>query len=230
MSNGQKNFFMKSMAEHGQAAIDGNANLDGKGWPCHVTAVNGSIVTVMFDILPGNYNLPEVTIPVFGPEYIRYPIQIGDKGVTIPLSVSIRNVTGLGVGLPDMSAPPSLTALFFMPVGNITWSSQDGKKVVVYGPEGVICKDEAGTATVIIEKDKVTINAKEIYLNGAMIHLNGQIVQDADQMPSGTTAKLIGPLHVENDTTAGGISLMGHKHDVNNVEPGSATRTSEKPQ
>lgn len=229
MSNGQKNFFMKSLAAHGQAAIDGNANLDGKGWPCHVTKVNGSIVTVMFDILPGDYNLPEVTIPVFGPEYIRYPIQVGDKGVTVPLSVSIRNVTGLGVGLPDLSTPPSLTALFFMPVGNINWEGVDPDQVTIYGPNGVLLQTTGKDSSVNIEPGKITIKAEHIYLNG-IIHLNGQIVQDVDQMPSGTTAKLIGPLHVENDTTAGGVSLMGHKHDVNNVEPGSATRTSEKPQ
>lgn len=229
MSNGQKNFFMKSLAAHGQAAIDGNANLDGKGWPCHVTKVNGSIVTVMFDILPGDYNLPEVTIPVFGPEYIRYPIQVGDKGVTVPLSVSIRNVTGLGVGLPDLSTPPSLTALFFMPVGNINWEGVDPDQVTIYGPNGILLQTTGKDSSVNIEPGKITIKAEHIYLNG-IIHLNGQIVQDVDQMPSGTTAKLIGPLHVENDTTAGGISLMGHKHDVNNVEAGNATRTSEKPQ
>lgn len=229
MSNAQKNFFMKSLAEHGQAAIDGNANLDGKGWPCHVTAVNGSIVTVMFDILPGNYNLPEVTIPVFGPEYIRYPIQVGDKGVTIPLSVSIRNVTGLGVGLPDLSTPPSLTALFFMPIGNVNWEAVDPDQVTIYGPNGILLQTTGKDSSVNVEPGKITIKAEHIYLNG-IIHLNGQIVQDADQMQSGTTAKLIGPLHVESDTTAGGISLMSHKHNVNNVEPGSATRTSEKPQ
>ncbi|OKP31368.1 phage baseplate protein [Serratia fonticola] len=229
MSNGQKNFFMKSLAEHGQGAIDGNGNLDGKGWPCHVTAVNGSIVTVMFDILPGNYNLPEVTIPVFGPEYIRYPIQVGDEGVTIPLSVSIRNVTGLGVGLPDLSTPPSLTALFFMPVGNINWEAVDPDQVTIYGPNGVLLQTTGKDSSVNVEPGKITIKAEHIYLNG-IIHLNGQIVQDADQMQSGTTAKLIGPLLVENDTTAGGISLTGHKHDVKNVEPGSAARTSEKPQ
>lgn len=229
MSNGQKNFFMKSLAAHGQAAIDGNANLDGKGWPCHVTKVNGSIVTVMFDILPGDYNLPEVTIPVFGPEYIRYPIQVGDKGATIPLSVSIRNVTGLGVGMPDLSTPPSLTALFFMPVGNINWDGVDPDQVTIYGPNGVLLQTTGKDSSVNVEPGKATIKAEHIYLNG-IIHLNGPIVQDVDQMQNGTTAKLIGPLFVENDTTAGGISLMGHKHNVNNVEPGSATRTSEKPQ
>lgn len=229
MSNSQKNFFMKSLAGHGQAAIDGNANLDGKGWPCHVTSVNGSIVSVMFDILPGNYNLPEITIPVFGPEYIRYPIQVGDKGVTIPLNVSIRNVSGLGVGLPDLRTPPSLTALFFMPVGNINWERVDPDQVTIYGPKGVLLQTTGKDSCVNIESGKITIKAEHIYLNG-IIHLNGQIVQDADQMQGGTTAKLIGPLHVENDTIAGGISLMDHKHNVNNVEPGNATRTSEKPQ
>ncbi|QKJ58798.1 phage baseplate protein [Serratia fonticola] len=230
MSNSQKIPLNRALAAYQKRWQLAERTLEGKSMPCHVTAVSGSIVTVMFDILPGDFNIPEITIPVFGPEYIRYPIQVGDKGVTISASVSIKNASGLGVGLPNMSLPPSLTALYFMPISNVEWSPQDGKKVVVYGPEGVICKDEAGTATVIIEKDKVTINAKDIYLNGQRIHLNAQVVQDADQIQGDATARLIGPLHVENDTTAGGISLTGHKHDVINVEPGSSTRTSEKPQ
>jgi hypothetical protein len=145
------------------------------------------------------------------------------------LSVSIRNVTGLGVGMPDLSTPPSLTALFFMPVGNINWDGVDPDQVTIYGPNGVLLQTTGKDSSVNVEPGKATIKAEHIYLNG-IIHLNGPIVQDVDQMPNGTTAKLIGPLIVENDTTAGGISLMGHKHDVKNVEPGSATRTSEKPQ
>lgn len=229
MSNSQKIPLNRALAEYQKRWQLADRTLEGKSLPCHVTAVNGAIVTVKFDILPGDFNIPEVTIPVFGPEYIRYPIQIGDKGVTISASVSIKNISGLGVGLPNMSLPPSLTALYFMPVSNIEWSPQDGKKVVVYGPEGVICKDSEGTATVIIEQDKVTINAKEIYLNGTVIHLNGQIVQDADQIQGDKSASFIGPVKVREDVTAGETSLIDHTHEVRFVQPGDATRKSEKP-
>lgn len=227
MSNGQKNFFMKSLAGHGQAAIEGNANLDGKGWPCHVTAVNGSIVTVMFDILPGNYNLPEVTIPVIGAEYIRYPIQVGDKGVTIPLSVSIRNVTGLGVGLPDLNTPPSLTALVFAPVGNINWEGVDPQVLTMYGPAGVTIRTQDLKSAVQVAEDEITAISEKIRLKG-MIYLDGPLVQE--DIGTGTSARMVGPVTVEFDVVAGEISLINHTHVVNGVQTGSGSVTSEKPQ
>ena len=57
----------------------------GQSFPCYVTSVDGSIVTVKFDVeVPDGITLPEVTCPVAGSEYIRYPIQPGCKGYCIP--------------------------------------------------------------------------------------------------------------------------------------------------
>lgn len=229
MSDSQKISPLKSLKEFNQAADrDGNSLL-GKVLPCHVVKVEGAIVTVKFDVLPGDFNLPEVTIPLFGPEYVRYPIQVGDKGIALAASVSMRDVSGLGVGLPDMSTPLSLTALVFLPVSNVNWAAFDPDQVTIYGPKGVLLQTTGADSSINIEPGKISITAADIYLNG-IIHLNGPIVQDADQMTSGTTAKFIGPVHVDNDVKASNISTIGHTHEVKGIQTGGGTVTSEKPQ
>lgn len=201
MSHAQKVSFMKSLSEYGQAQINNNALLEGKGLPCHVIAVNGAIVTVKFDVLPGDLNLPEVTLPVFGPEYIRYPIQVGDKGVTVPLSVSIRNISGLGVGLPDMSRPPSLTSLFFMPIGNVHWPQVDPAMLVMSGPGGVELKTQDARASLSLSAEKIvmTVAGQTLELSAAGLMHNGTLVGDR------------------------------HTHQVNKVKGGSDTVISEVP-
>ncbi|WP_440867841.1 hypothetical protein [Symbiopectobacterium purcellii] len=37
-----------------------------------------------FELRDTPYVFPQVTIPLFGPQYIRYPKQPGDKGIVIP--------------------------------------------------------------------------------------------------------------------------------------------------
>lgn len=74
--------------------------------------------------------------------------------------------------------------------------------------------DAAGGAT--INAPTVTINAATTTINGAVIHngptaLNGPISQ-APGSGGGTNATLVGPVHVTNDVTSGGISLNSHHH------------------
>jgi hypothetical protein len=227
MSDSQKIPFVKALANIVKTATEDNDALKGKELPCHVVAVQGQIVTVQFDMLPEGIQYPQVTIPIATFPYIRYPVQAGDKGVTLAADVSIRGVSGLGTGIASQSLSPSLTPLFFVPIANKNWSEEDPKKVTIYGPDGVICKTTGGDASVTVETGKVTIKAPHIYLEG-IIHLNGTIVQDADKI-SDATASLIGPLHVENDATIKGISSAEHTHDVKNVQGGNSTVNSEVP-
>lgn len=226
MSNAQKQSFIKALAElqNSQSTVDGE--LVGRALPCHVISVDGQIVTVQFDILPGSANLSEVTIPVAGWEYVRIPIQPGDKGFTIAASVSLRGVSGLGFGLPTMSIPPSLSALVFVPVSNINWSEVDPDKLTLYGPKGVLARTMSGGASVDIQDEAIVIKAPRIRLEG-IIELAGPITQV--DTGTGTTATMIGPVTVTEDVTAGGISLINHPHDVKNVQGGSSTIQSEKP-
>lgn len=104
------------------------AELKGRELPCHVVDVSGQIVTVQFDMLPEGINFPQITIPVATFPYIRYPIQPGDRGVTIAADVSLRGVSGLGTGMATLSYSMSLTPLFFVPLANKDWSDEDPQK------------------------------------------------------------------------------------------------------
>lgn len=226
MSNAQKQSFLTALSELQLMQGVVGDEMQGKSLPCHVVAVKGQIVTVQFDILPGGVAVPEVTIPCIGFEYIRNPIQIGDKGFTVPASVSLRGISGLGVGMASLSMPPSLTALVFVPVGNINWSDVDPDKLTMYGPKGVLARTKAGGASVDIEDDVIVIKAPRIRLEG-VIELAGPITQI--DTGTGTTARMIGPLNVSLDVTAGDVSVTGHDHDVENVQGGSSTVTSKAP-
>ncbi|MBL5926796.1 phage baseplate protein [Enterobacter asburiae] len=235
MSNGQKLPFLKAFNNAIQAGAEDRDMASGRSLPCHVVAVDGQIVTVQFDLLPDGVQYPEVTIPIATFEYIRYPIQVGDRGVTVAADVSLRGASGLGTGIASRTLSFSLVPLFFVPLSNAGWTKEDPNKIVLYGPDGGILKTADGASCIKVEPGKITesadaiyLNAKNIYLGGGTIHLNGPIVQDAGEM-SGTAAEFIGPVTVTKDVTAGGVSLMNHPHDVKNVQGGSSTVESEKP-
>lgn len=234
MSDSQKFPFLKAFNNVIQTGAQDRAEISGRSLPGHVVAVDGQIVTVQFDMLPDGTQYPQVTIPIATFEYVRYPIQKGDKGVTVAADVSLRGVSGLGTGIASRALTFSLVPLFFVPLSNSGWTKEDPNKIVLYGPDGAILKTADGASSITVEPGKITqkanavyLTAQDIYLTGT-IHLNGPIVQDPEQMSS-TTATLIGPVNVTNDVVAGGVSLMGHPHDVEGVQPGGATIPSQPP-
>ncbi|HEY4437694.1 MAG TPA: phage baseplate protein [Lelliottia sp.] len=235
MSNGQKFSFLTAQSNANKVATEDRAAIQGRSLPCHVVAVDGQIVTVQFDMLPDGTQYPQITIPIATFEYIRYPIQKGDKGVTVAADVSLRGISGLGTGIASRSLTLSLVPLFFVPLSSAGWTKEDPNKIVLYGPDGAIIKTADGASSITVEQGKITekadaiyLNAKDIYLGGGTIHLNGPIVQDASEMGD-TTATFIGPVNVTNDVVAGGVSLIGHPHPVKNVQSGSSTIDSEPP-
>lgn len=160
MSNAQKLWLQKSL---NQVAINRAADaiqLLGKALPASVASVNGAIVTVKFEI-SSSYTLPQVDIPLFGPEYIRYPIHVGDKGVVYPCDAFIGQMSGLGEGTPDTTQPANLSALVFFPIGNKTWSAVDPDAVTVYGPNGVVIRDQASHSSVAVLPGSVTITGRD---------------------------------------------------------------------
>ena len=131
--NAQKTPFQRTMNRFVEGKVQDGASLAGKSWPCHVTAVNGSIVTVAFDVA-SPFTLPQVTMPIFGPEYIRYPIQVGDKGITLAADVYIGNASGLGGGAAsNLATRGNLSVLVFLPIGNLNWTpTEDPNALVLY--------------------------------------------------------------------------------------------------
>ncbi|HDX9293770.1 TPA: phage baseplate protein [Escherichia coli] len=234
MSNAQKLPFLRTLSEMMTSSGNQQAELKGRELPCHVVDVSGQIVTVQFDMLPEGINFPQITIPVATFPYIRYPIQPGDRGVTIAADVSLRGVSGLGTGMATLSYSMSLTPLFFVPLANKDWSDEDPQKIVLYGPDGAILKTEDGSSSVTVAPEEIRLKSKAVYLEAedifmnGQIHLNGPIVQDKAQMKD-TTASLIGPLKVEKDAVINGVSASGHSHDVTGVQSGNSTITSKQP-
>ncbi|MCS4265030.1 phage baseplate protein [Serratia sp. BIGb0163] len=228
MSDSQKFPFARAMANMVSTIAEDNAAIRGRALPCHVVAVKGQIVTVQFDILPDGVQYPQITIPIATFAYVRYPIQVGDKGVTVPADVSLRGVSGLGTGIASLSLSPSLTPLFFVPIANSKWSDEDPDKLVLYGPDGAVLKTAKGDASVVAETGAVTAQAEKVTLKG-MMFFDGPITQQNSGGGGDTTASMIGPVTIELDVTASGISLVNHTHDVVGVQSGGSTITTSKP-
>lgn len=136
--------------------------LTGKALPASIKAVVSSgIVTIQFDVDASPWTLPNITVPVGFPEYIRIPWQIGDKGVVFPADVRLATQAGLGAStLPKIDATPAnLSALTFFPLGSANWTAADDpNSVVVYGPDGVILRNTASTHTITLNTDGIVLD------------------------------------------------------------------------
>ena len=123
MSNAQKTPLSRTLNKFSaQKALD-EIEKRGQGLPGIVKSIDGSIVTINFQV--SDLTLQPVEMPVFGPEYIRYPIQAGDKGVALPASIYIGGVTGLGGGIADTTLRGNLSTLIWFPVGNTDFFDVD---------------------------------------------------------------------------------------------------------
>lgn len=158
-SNAQKIPLVYSLNQGMARAAENRVHLVGKCLPCSVIKVEGAIVTVKFEVKSDVIALPQVKMPLFGPEYIRYPIQVGDKGFAISADANLGKMTGLGTATANvLQQPPNLGALAFMPCGNSGWRTVDHNAVVIYGPNGVVLQDSQQTCTITLTPNGVSIN------------------------------------------------------------------------
>jgi hypothetical protein len=164
--------------------------------PGHVVAVAGSIVTINFDVQ--GQTLPQVTMPLAGPEYIRYPIQVGDMGVALPASVYLGGVSGLGGGMADKTLRGNLATLWWVPISNANWSAVDPNAVTIYGPNGVALMDTAGhtkatltpagLAVTAQTSISLTVGSHNITIDSAGVHIDGRLFLAHEHTP-GTYAE-----------------------------------------
>lgn len=201
MSDAQKIPFIESLMKTIHMANEDADWARGRALPCHVVKVEGQIVTVQFDLLPTDIQLPQIKIPIATYAYIWIPVQVGAKGVTVPADVSLRGQTGLGTGLASLSLPPSMTALYFLPLANANWTQEDPNKLVLYGPDGAILKTLSGTSSITVADDAITMKV-------------------GDQVLEFTAGGL-----KHNGVNIGST----HKHKVVGVQSGDSTKTSEGP-
>src|SRR5450631_2508944 len=120
-SNAQKiNFGVKSNLAGSNQAKDRDHNIP-KRLPVSIVSVDktNSIITVKFETQNTPFSLPQVTIPLTGPEYIRYPLQKGDKGFVTSTDANMGGISGLGPNGPaNFSQPTNLASLIFTLAGN----------------------------------------------------------------------------------------------------------------
>lgn len=176
----------------------------GLGLPGHVTAVNGAIVTVAFDVTGAL--IPEVMMPVAESAYVMLPIQEGDKGVALPAAVYIGGVSGLGNGTADLNVrPANLSALIWFPVGSKLWGGGNPNQVVIAGPNGVVLQDSEGNTIATLTSSTFVLNAKttitlevggvSIVITSAGITINGinflQHTHSAVQTGTGTSGPVV---------------------------------------
>ncbi|WP_244912211.1 phage baseplate protein [Burkholderia aenigmatica] len=239
--------FQSSLRQVSNNAASANEWSQSKAWPVIVESVQGSIVTVRLDVT-SSWTFPPIQMPLFGPEYIRYPIKKGDAGMAVPADVSLGKVSGLGANTPPtIDQPPNLSAHVFLPCGYTRWKPPiDPNAVEIYAPAGAIIHDTASNSTITVSPSGITLTtggvtatlqngkvaitaSSEITLNAPQIALNGTLTATDS---SGGTATINAPTQINNRlTTSGpitapdaiinGVQQSSHKHT--GVQPGGGT-------
>lgn len=220
----------------------------GMALPCQVTAVDGSIVTVSFQL--SDAQLPQVTLPHFGPQYIRYPTQVGDLGVCFPADAYLGGVTGLGTGQASLIRRANLSTLVFFPVGNKNWAAPtDPNAIELYGPNGAILKDSAGHTIVTLTPSGVDINAQHnvtvecdtevqatVGSNSVLLNTTEIVLTVGAATLTMTATGIVSSVPITAPTvaattslTVAGKEMSGHEHHVSGVQTGSSTLTTSAP-
>lgn len=198
MSIDQKLNFGSSMNRFAERKVEDALQKAGKVLPVSVVKQDGNMITVAFELRDIPYVLPQVTIPLFGPQYIRYPMQPGDKGIVIPADTYLGGVSGQGGGIADLTPPANLSALVFLPISNTEWEGVDGQVVTIYGPDGVTIRDAGSNTTFLLTPDsvtiatpghfKVTVGSTIFTLTDGMWSLSGQAGKLEDEIASTSPA------------------------------------------
>lgn len=163
MNDAQRLNFAKSLNNFAEKKIKEAIEITGKVLPATVVKQSGKMITVSFSLTNIPFTLPQVTIPLFGPEYIRYPMQPGDKGIVIPADAYIGGMSGQGGGTADLTQPPNLSALTYLPISNTEWQDVDQEVVTVYGPEGVTLRDAGSNTTFLLKPDSIAISTPDSF-------------------------------------------------------------------
>lgn len=139
MSNAIKTPLAQSLNAISAVKANNAVEALGKGLPCTVVDVVGpGIVTVNFEVEASPAPLPQVTMPVNKPKYLKYPIQVGDIGVALSADLRTGGLTGLGAGTPNINnTVGNLSAMTFFWLGNVNESFIDNEALELYG--NILC-------------------------------------------------------------------------------------------
>lgn len=128
----------------------------GASLPCRVVAVQGSIVTVAFEVQSG-FAIPNITIPKLESAWIRSPTQVGDLGMTVPCDVYLGGISGLGGGTATLQRRNNLATLAWLPVASTGFSAVNTSQAFVSGPSGAVVQTQDGTVSMVVSESGVAI-------------------------------------------------------------------------
>ena len=166
----------KSLHNLAAATVKDTLSMAGKTFPCHVVeVVSSGIVIVNLDLVSAPFTIPQLKIPILGSQYLRYPINQGDKGLAIAADAYLGSQSSLGGGTPLIGLQPmNLAALSFLWLGSADWSPpDDSQAVVLYGPNGVVTRDTESSAVSSVGVGTVNHDAPVVQTTGNVVSGTG---------------------------------------------------------
>jgi len=217
-SNVQKVPFQRYINRFGQKKVLEYIQRTGKSLPCHVVAVSGSIVTVAFDVANPPFTLPQVTMPMFGPEWVRYPTQVGDLGITVSADTYIGGISALGGGVADLTLRANLSALVWLPIASKDWSpTDDPDAVVIYGPNGGILRTRDKNHTLTVNADGIVlVSTVKVSVSAPQVQVEGSTEVDV----SAPTIKVHATTDLELGANGTGFIINGTAGTINTYSSG----------
>lgn len=153
-SNNQKTPLVDGLNRFVSDKIKDVGELTGKSLPASVLAIDPSntVVTVKFEVQT-TLQIPMVQCPIGTSEYLRLPIQKGDKGFVVACDVYMGGMSGIGKGVASLQQQSNLATLVWFPVGNLGFDAvEDPMKIIGYGPNGVVIRDKTKTISLTLDK------------------------------------------------------------------------------
>lgn len=177
MDQSRKLPIYSSLVAGARNAASRQNELNGRCMPASVVSVSGSIVTVQFEV-NSEFTLPHMTVPIWGAEYVRLPIQPGCKGMVISSDYYLGGMSGLGPGVATIRQNGNMSNLVFLPLGNKNWSAVDGNALTLYGVDSVVITDKlGGSSSVSVTSDGVSMKSSgaSVVCSGSGVAITGTL-------------------------------------------------------
>lgn len=155
-TNNQKTPLVDSLNRFVSDKITDVGQLAGKSLPASIMAIDPSntIVTVKFEIKT-QLQIPIVQCPVGFPEYIRLPLQVGDKGFVVAVDAYMGGMSQIGKGIASLDQQPNLSTLVWFPCGSKAFTpTEEPTKIVTYGSTGAVIRDKDKIIVLTLDKDR----------------------------------------------------------------------------
>lgn len=232
LDNAQKTPIVKSLNDWLSEGLKAAEAIRGKSWPASVTKIDSTntIVTVKFELTNIPYTLPEVTCPLAGPEFIRFPIGVGTKGFVVSAGAYLGGVSGLGGGTADLTPQPNLSTCVFYPIGNTGFSDTLDPLAAILGlgaPNGSMLVNKSGHTRIQVDDMGIrfyineslagtinenglqfTFNGNSVLIDAAGVTVNGDVVGIQGQSAVGVQAPSV------SVDGGGNTSIDGHNFDL----------------